>query len=348
VDVRKRWLLIPAAALALAAAGAAGGYAYDASRSDVLAEGVRVGGLDVGGLSAAEARAALHRRVQPRIDRAVVVRGAGRRVALAPAVSHVRLDVAGMVASALDRSRQGSLVHRVARDLRGRPLRVHVPLRVTYSRAAVTALVARIGKRIDRAPHDASVEPSVSAITTHPSRPGRAVRRQALARAIEAQLVRPGAPHVVAIPTRVVKPKVSTADLPRAYAYFITVDRAHTQLHLFEHLRLVKTYTIAVGRIGLETPAGLYHIQSKVVDPAWNVPRSAWAGSLAGQVIPPGSPDNPLKARWMGIYNGAGIHGTDDIGSLGSAASHGCIRMSVPDVEQLYSIVPLHTPVYIS
>ena len=57
-------------------------------------------------------------------------------------------------------------------------------------------------------------------------------------------------------------------------------------------------------------------------------------------MVPGGAADNPLKARWMGIFDGAGIHGTDDTGSLGSAASHGCVRMSVPDVIDLYDQVP--------
>ena len=49
----------------------------------------------------------------------------------------------------------------------------------------------------------------------------------------------------------------------------------------------------------------------------------------------------------MGIYNGAGIHGTTDIASLGSAASHGCVRMSIPDVIDLYDRVDVGTPIYI-
>ena len=69
--------------------------------------------------------------------------------------------------------------------------------------------------------------------------------------------------------------------------------------------------------------------------------------SLAGKVIPPG-PDDPIKARWLGIYNGAGIHGTDELSSLGSAASHGCIRMAIPDVIQVYDWVPLGSPVFIA
>ncbi len=76
------------------------------------------------------------------------------------------------------------------------------------------------------------------------------------------------------------------------------------------------------------------------------MPDSAWAGDLAGQVIPPG-PADPIKARWMAIFEGAGIHGTEETESLGSAASHGCVRMSIPDVEELYDQVEVGTPIYI-
>ena len=55
-----------------------------------------------------------------------------------------------------------------------------------------------------------------------------------------------------------------------------------------------------------------------------------------GQVIPGGAPNNPLKARWLGIYNGVGIHGTAEGWSIGTRASHGCIRMHVADVVALY------------
>src|SRR5436190_1887665 len=76
-------------------------------------------------------------------------------------------------------------------------------------------------------------------------------------------------------------------------------------------------------------------------------PNAAWAGSLAGQVIPGGAPNNPLKARWLGITDGVGIHGTGEDWSIGSRASHGCIRMHVHDVIALYLRVPVGTPVLI-
>nr|MBA2545681.1 L,D-transpeptidase [Solirubrobacterales bacterium] len=112
------------------------------------------------------------------------------------------------------------------------------------------------------------------------------------------------------------------------------------------NLKLVKEYGVAVGGGGYSTPTGLHSIQDKQVDPTWNVPTSSWAGDLAGQSIPPG-PSNPLKARWMGIYDGAGIHGTDDTGSIGSAASHGCVRMYIDDVIELFDRVEVGTPIYI-
>jgi lipoprotein-anchoring transpeptidase ErfK/SrfK len=141
---------------------------------------------------------------------------------------------------------------------------------------------------------------------------------------------------------------VTTAELAEKYPAILFVNRSGFQLSLYKNLKLVKTYGIAVGQIGLETPAGLYHIQNKAVDPAWSVPNSDWAGDLAGTVVAGGTPENPLKERWMGIYDGAGIHGTDATGSIGTAASHGCIRMLIPDVIELYDQVPVGAPVYIA
>ncbi len=99
---------------------------------------------------------------------------------------------------------------------------------------------------------------------------------------------------------------------------------------------------------GLETPAGLHKIEWEQVDPPWYVPNKAWAGALAGKVIPPG-PEDPLKARFMSFDGGAGIHGIDpsEYSSIGHDASHGCVRMRIPDVIDLYAKSPVGTPVYI-
>jgi lipoprotein-anchoring transpeptidase ErfK/SrfK len=127
------------------------------------------------------------------------------------------------------------------------------------------------------------------------------------------------------------------------------VDRKRHVLRFYKKLQPLRTWPIAVGKAGLETPAGLYDIQWKETNPKWRVPDSEWAGDLAGRTIPPG-PDNPIKARWMAFNGGAGIHGIDPsaYGSIGTDASHGCVRMRIPDVISLYARAPVGTPVYVA
>jgi len=253
------------------------------------------------------------------------------------------------VQEALEKSREGNVISRTVRELTGDdPDQATLPARISYSEGAVERLVRHVSAEVDQPAKDASVTFAGTSLGTVEGQVGIQVKKAKLRRAIEAELVLPNADRVVEVSTREVQPKVSREELASQYPYVITVNRPSFQLRFWKNLKLVKTYPIAVGQVGLETPAGLYHIQNKQVDPAWHVPNSDWAGKLAGKVIPGGTPENPLKARWMGIYNGAGIHGTDATYSLGSAASHGCIRMAIPDVIELYDQVPVATPVYIA
>jgi lipoprotein-anchoring transpeptidase ErfK/SrfK len=191
---------------------------------------------------------------------------------------------------------------------------------------------------------DATIEPSPTSLNAVPGETGLALRVDELQQQVEAAVQSQG-DRTVAAQVDKVEPEVTQEELAAEYPTYLTVDRSGFQLRLWQGLELAQTYPIAVGAVGWETPAGVYNIENMAVDPAWSVPE--WGGSLAGQVIPGGAPNNPLKERWMGIYDGAGIHGTDDIGSLGTAASHGCIRMAIPDVIKLYDQVDVGTPIYI-
>jgi hypothetical protein len=253
-----------------------------------------------------------------------------------------------MVADAVALSRRGGLLHRLLRDVRGRRLRRDLPLRADISADRVAAFVDRVARILDRPAVSARVVPRPLALGLRivPERTGLAVKRPLLERRLANALLALDGRRTVAVPTRPVHPRWTRKTLTRRYDTYLLVSRETFTLRLYKRLRLVRTYRIAVGRQGLETPAGLYAIDDKQVDPSWHVPLSAWAGDLAGRVIPPG-PDDPIKARWLGFYDGAGIHGTDETWSIGSAASHGCIRMTIPDVEDLYPRVPLHTPIYV-
>ena len=344
--MRHKTFILVAVLVAAMLAGAVAVYAYDSSREGTIAEGVTVAGVDVGGTSAARARRVVRREVSAPLERPIVVTYRGRRFELSPSDARLHADVGGMIDEALRASRDGTILSRVARDLTGGEEDAQVPARISYSRRAVRRLVASVERSVNRKPRDARVEfPSLRQVS---ERTGVELESRRLQRRLERVLVAPGARRVIRAPAQTTRPKVTRAQLADRYPIVLVTDRRRFELRLYKRLRLVRTYTVAVGAAGYDTPAGLYRIQNKAVNPAWHVPKKPWAGSLAGRVIPGGTADNPLKARWLGIYDGAGIHGTDDLGSLGRAASHGCIRMAIPDVIGLYEQVPVGAPVYIS
>jgi len=340
---QKSFILVAVLLLGLVG-GAVAAYAYDSSRDDVIAHGITVAGVDVGGMHVTQARRTIARELRAPLERPISVVHAGQRFSLSARDAGVHADVSGMVDEALAKSRSGNIISRVARDITGGEENAQVPARVTYDQQAIDALVKRVGNRLNRAARDAEVDfPSLAKVK---ERKGIQIRAAVLRQRLAQALTVPGVQRRVRAPVRITRPKVTQAQLADKYPVLLIADRTNFKLRLYKQLQLVKEYTVAVGAIGFDTPAGLYHIQNKQVDPTWNVPNSAWAGDLAGKSIPAG-PDNPLKARWMGIFDGAGIHGTDETYSLGHAASHGCLRMAIPDVIELYDQVPVGAPIYI-
>ncbi len=120
--------------------------------------------------------------------------------------------------------------------------------------------------------------------------------------------------------------------------FSVVVDKSQSLLLLKLNDEIIKTYKVATGANN-STPTGTFKIVSKLVDPVWY---------KAGAAVPPGSPENILGARWMGISKaGYGIHGTTDPNSLGKQVTAGCVRMKNGEVEELYSILPEGTEVTI-
>jgi lipoprotein-anchoring transpeptidase ErfK/SrfK len=344
--MRHRWFILVAVLLLGLIGGAVAAFAYDSSRDDLIAKGVTIAGIDVGGMKTAEARRIVARELREPLEKPIRVRRFTTRFTMSAEDAGVKADVRGMVDEALKASRDGTIFSRVARDLTGGEEDAQVPPRVTYDASAVHALVTRVKKKLNRPARDAQVHfPSLEQVK---EQKGRRVKAAKLEQRIAQALTVPGVDRTVRAPVRILKPKVTQAQLAAKYPIVLVVDRYAFRLRFYKHLQLQKEYTVAVGALGFDTPAGLYHIQNKAVNPAWHVPNSDWAGSLAGTIVPGGVPENPLKARWLGIFNGAGIHGTDQTYSLGHAASHGCVRMSIPDVIELYDQVPVGAPIYIA
>jgi len=335
--------LIAALLLVLVVGGA---YAYDSTQKDEIAEGVTIAGVDVGGLNEEEAAAKVHRKLLAPLKHSLKVGFDGETWELSGEQLKIRADIDAAIEEAVEDSQEGGLPGRLVRYVSGGEVEESITPQVEYSVPAVNRFVRKVAEDINQEPKNADVEPSGASLEVVAGEPGRKLRDNLLERDLKAAVLNANAPHTIKAKVHSVAPEVTKQEVAAQYPSYLTLDRSTFTLRLWKNLKLAKTYTVAVGMEGLETPEGLYEIQEKEENPVWHVPLSDWAGSLAGQTIPPG-PSNPIKARWMGIYEGAGIHGTEETYSLGSAASHGCVRMAIPDVEELYDQVEVGTPIFI-
>jgi len=152
-----------------------------------------------------------------------------------------------------------------------------------------------------------------------------------------------------------ISPQVSAAAEPTVSRTPISTATARSQLPRLEiHLSRrqvtfyrgdtkVKNYWIAVGRKGWETPTGKFKVAQMFLDPPWAHPLKK------GVVIAGGDPENPLGRYWIGFWtdgnNWIGFHGTPTPKSVGTAASHGCIRMYNKDIAELFPQITLGTSV---
>ncbi len=124
----------------------------------------------------------------------------------------------------------------------------------------------------------------------------------------------------------------------------LAIKLGERRVYVYSGDTLKTSYPIAIGKGGWETPTGNFKVIEKQKDPAWQHP-------FKGTIIPPGR-NNPLGTRWIGFWtdgkNYIGFHGTPNVASVGRPASHGCIRMFDKDVQQLFELVTVGTPVVVT
>jgi lipoprotein-anchoring transpeptidase ErfK/SrfK len=286
-----------------------------------IAPGVIVNGVYLGGLSSEPARARLSADFSRPIP--VVYGDKKWRVSLQQLGAGASID--GAVAKALA-ARPGATFG----------------LRVRWSSAKVKQFVDGIARTIDTQPVDASL---VSVTTSGPqisdSKDGIEVRRPLLQLRL-ARALSHGLRSRVGVPTRPLPATKTSSD----FGSIIWISRGSNTLRLYDGESLVRSFGVATGQAIYPTPSGMWHIVDMQENPWWIPPDSAWA--QGEKPVPPG-PGNPLGTRWMGLdAAGVGIHGTPDAASIGYSASHGCIRMHIPDAEWLFNNVSVGTPVYIT
>ena len=148
------------------------------------------------------------------------------------------------------------------------------------------------------------------------------------------------------------------ADLLQRVGLQLVLDLQHRQLLVLNDGLLTRRFPAAVGTVGWETPSGRFRVMQMVKDPVWTHP-------ISGELVGPEIDTNPLGSRWIGFYRDckgregwdgeqyldiegctvAGFHGTPYRWTVGRAVSHGCVRLYEENVQEIFEMVRVGTPV---
>jgi lipoprotein-anchoring transpeptidase ErfK/SrfK len=293
----------------------------DAAPPVLIPSGVTLAGVPVGGLSLEQAEAAM----KPAFAKPVRLVYGDTAWRLVPTQYGGNVTIAAGVADALqaDPGQAVELVPEVDTD-------------------AVRTFVRALDKRVSYPAVDAELK-GLKGLRPQfrPDRAGVRVLRQLTVQRIVRALQQPTI-RQIRVAAKVIEPQRTLAK----FGPVIVIRRGANELRYYQGAKLMRKFGVATGQSVYPTPTGMFQIVDMQLNPWWRPPDSDWAKGL--DPIPPG-PGNPLGTRWMGLdAPGVGIHGTPDDASIGYSASHGCIRMHIPDAEWVFQHVKLGTPVVIT
>jgi lipoprotein-anchoring transpeptidase ErfK/SrfK len=285
----------------------------------VVPDGVVLGNVPIGGLTADAATAA----IVEQFSRPVTLRIAGTKVSVSPAALGIEIYADSGVAAAL--AAQPDTI---------------LGLRAGVDRARVKAYVAKLAQRLNREPSSSRLLLRNFRPLVTPSLPGIRIQQGPTAAMLTDELAH-GTRAPIRVPAKILAPTAT----PATIGPVIVIKRSSNLLTLYRGARYVRQFHVATGQAAYPTPLGHFEIVVKYENPWWYPPPDPWA---RGEKPTPPGPGNPLGTRWMGLSSpGVGIHGTPDSASVGYSLSHGCIRMYISDAEWLFDHVGVGTQVFI-
>jgi lipoprotein-anchoring transpeptidase ErfK/SrfK len=339
----RRWAVVFLAAtiLLIPAGSAAGAYLYDRASGDRILPGVRIGDVDVGGMTRTQVLEAVSREAARILDSEItILAGTARRVRT-PRALGVTAGIEDAVDGAFAVSDSFSWIQRAYHRLRSHPVGRSVELSYDYPLRPVKRITRALAEKVARPPRDAAILLDHGKVVFQRSREGRALDRPAaIQRLMDALRSRD---REVRLPLHPVLPKVTEKNLGGT----ITVDLTTNTLRLYDGFKVIRKYDVGTAMPGYSTPSGTWTVIDKRENPAWYNPAPDGWGKDMPLVIP-GGPSNPLGTR--AIYldaSGIRIHGTPATASVGHYVSHGCIRMRMWEAEALYPLVEGGIPVLV-
>jgi lipoprotein-anchoring transpeptidase ErfK/SrfK len=336
-------LLIVLTVLVVLGSGATyAAYRYDHETEDRILPGVVIDGVDVGRMTRVEAIVAVKATTSLRLGASLTVEATGTSWTATPQELGVRADVAGAVDEALAISRSLGMVSRVYHRLADDPVGRSLTVGWRYSPTRVDSFVKGIADEVARAPRNASVSLDGTQVRFTHAKSGRALKTDQAEERILTALQQTSTPPL-RLTVKPVAPKIADDEVGTT----IVIDKTTNELTLYKGFKLDRTYPVATAMAPFETPSGTWSIVDKAENPTWTNPAPTTWGAGLPLTIPPG-PGNPLGTRALYLNApGIRIHGTYDSASIGTHASHGCVRMNISDVEEMYPMVPIGTRVLI-
>ncbi|MGQ0679200.1 MAG: L,D-transpeptidase family protein [Actinomycetota bacterium] len=329
--------------LIVSVAGSAAAVRREALDGRVMLKGFEVGGVALDGLSFEAARERLNDAFDRPLDRSLSVNLDGRPLmTTTPRQLGASTNVEEVYRLALQQQREMSPIKRLWYRITGMAVGSSLQVQTVVQDQMAGEFIARIVKQVNRPPQDASFALSGGGVLITPEVPGFALDEQAARRAVDEALQAGAALNLSGKPSPAAVTKDSFKDI-------IVVRVGENKLYHYEGARLRKVYDVATGLPRYPTPIGRFQITEKRFRPTWVNPakgKGQWGENLPARIGP--GPGNPLGTRAMNINSkGIRIHGTSTDASLGFNASHGCIRMKMSEVEELFDQLEVGTPVMI-
>jgi L,D-transpeptidase catalytic domain/Putative peptidoglycan binding domain len=336
-------LVVGLALLAVGGGGAYAAYRYDQAMAGRALPGIEVAGVDIGGMTRSQAITAVEAAASSQyLDRELEVRARSETWHVTPAELGTSADVQAKVEQALAVHDSLSWPVRVFHRLLDRPVDRAYDLEYSHSSKGVKQFLRAVSRSVNVDPSNAEVTFEDGKLRLRKPKAGHELPVRKSQRMLMEALDARGS-EVVKFAVRALRPEVGVDDL----GYTIVIRLSELKLFLYDGIKLTKTYPVAAGQPAYPTPQGNWHIVAKAENPTWVNPDPEGWGADLPKVIGPG-PGNPLGTHAMYLdAPGIRIHGTYSASSIGTFASHGCVRMNLSDVSDLFSIVPVGTPVYI-
>ena len=314
-------------------------YDYDKNYDGKLLPGIVIGGVHVGGMTPDEALHEINDAARIKLGRNISVRYKEKRWNVTPRELGAESNAQDLVDSAVFAGENTGLLKKVGLAVFGGRLNYERDLAITYPKQGINAFIDGVAASLNRDPIDADVDYSTGWLEFTEAKEGRHVRKGESRAALQRALRREE-PQVTLV-VDATEPAITEHEWDQALLLRI----GENKLYLYQDGEITHEYVVATGEPSYPTPTGEYYITEKRYLPTWVNPDPEGWGAGMPLMIPPG-PGNPLGTRALN-WSASGIrfHGTEATYSLGYNASHGCVRMAMADVEELYDLVDVGTPI---